>query len=46
MTVYNDEVYVCDNHSHLIQVFDLDLNLERENCLDPNVFILLTITCM
>ena len=29
MTVYNDDMYVFDNHNHRIQVFDLDLNFVR-----------------
>ena len=29
VTLYNNEVYVCDSNNHRIQVFDLDLNFVR-----------------
>ena len=29
LTLYNNEVYVCDRNNHCIQIFDLDLNFVR-----------------
>ena len=29
VTLYDNQVYVCDNNNHRIQVFDLDLNFAR-----------------
>ena len=29
VTLYNNQVYVCDRNNHRIQVFDLDLNFVR-----------------
>ena len=29
LTLYDNEVYVCDNNNHHIQIFDLDLNFVR-----------------
>ena len=29
VTLYDNQVYVCDRHNHCIQVFDLDLNFVR-----------------
>ena len=29
VTLYNNEVYICDSNNHRIQVFDLDLNFVR-----------------
>ena len=29
VTLYDNQVYVCDSNNHLIQVFDLDLNFVR-----------------
>ena len=29
LTLYNNEVYVCDSDNHRIQIFDLDLNFVR-----------------
>ena len=29
LTLYNNEVYVCDSNNHRIQIFDLDLNFIR-----------------
>ena len=29
LTLYDNEVYVCDRNNHRIQVFDLDLNFDR-----------------
>ena len=31
VTLYNNQVYVCDRNNHRIQVFDLDLNFVRSN---------------
>ena len=32
LTLYNNEVYVCDCDNHCIQIFDLDLNFVRSIC--------------
>ena len=29
LTLYNNEVYMCDHYNHRIQIFDLDLNFVR-----------------
>ena len=30
LTLYDNEVYVCDHNNHRIQIFDLNLNFVRK----------------